>query len=276
MGGTLFIGNQMVSPVIIQGEEKAFNVDGYDWLGEVNQQGELVAPTKDINLVFNGVKEITNRILDNKFKNDTRVKSASFPDLKKIINGGSLYNTFYGCPNLTSVDISSVEEVGNEGFTQTFQLTNITGDLHFRNLKKVGLNSFYCAFYRCQNLGNAYFYSLEKIGEEDTLPYANLNGMFSESGLKKAYFLVLSDISNYTSRGALVGTFEYCSELTDIYFNALNSNSFGEYTSQFNDMIYGCNGVTVHFPVGLDATIGNWSSVLSGFGGTNTTILYDL
>lgn len=83
MAGVLYLGNQMVSPVIVQGEEKAFNVDGYDWLGEINVQGELVAPTRAFNPVFNGVQKICTPVLNNKFR-DRNIKTASFPDLETI------------------------------------------------------------------------------------------------------------------------------------------------------------------------------------------------
>ena len=44
----------------------------------------------------------------------------------------------------------------------------------------------------------------------------------------------------------------------------------------FDDMLSGDENVTVHFPSNLQSVIGGWQSVIDGFGGTNTTILYDL
>jgi hypothetical protein len=59
-------------------------------------------------------------------------------------------------------------------------------------------------------------------------------------------------------------------------FPALKTTSFGSYTNQFADMLSGVTGCTVHFPSNLQAVIGSWSDVTSGFGGTNTTVLFDL
>jgi len=70
--------------------------------------------------------------------------------------------------------------------------------------------------------------------------------------------------------------FKNCTSLTTLSFGALRSNSFGSNTSQFNNMLSGCTGVTVHFPSNLQSVIGSWSSVISGFGGINTTVLFDL
>lgn len=59
-------------------------------------------------------------------------------------------------------------------------------------------------------------------------------------------------------------------------FNSLLSTAFGSRTNQFNNMLKGVTGCTVHFPSNLQSVIGSWSSVTSGFGGTNTTVLFDL
>ena len=66
-------------------------------------------------------------------------------------------------------------------------------------------------------------------------------------------------------------------KLTSISFPALRSDSFAHATSNsFNYMLGRVNGCTVHFPSNVQSVIGSWSSVTSGFGGTNTTVLFDL
>ena len=73
---------------------------------------------------------------------------------------------------------------------------------------------------------------------------------------------------------ALEASFAYTG-VSEIYFNSLTSNSFdGVYV--FMDMLLGVDGCTVHFPSNLESVIGGWSDVLSGFSGTNTTVLFDL
>jgi hypothetical protein len=41
-------------------------------------------------------------------------------------------------------------------------------------------------------------------------------------------------------------------------------------------MLPGVTGCTVHFPSNLQSVIGSWADVTEGFGGTNTTVLFDL
>lgn len=86
------------------------------------------------------------------------------------------------------------------------------------------------------------------------------------------------DLSNVTSigDGGLSSAFRRCTSLTSLSFPKLNSNSFGSYTNQFNNMLRGVTGCTVHFPSNLESVIGSWSSVTNGFGGTDTVILFDL
>lgn len=79
-----------------------------------------------------------------------------------------------------------------------------------------------------------------------------------------------------TGAGAFYYAFRGCTSLKNIYFNSLKSNSFGGSTNQFNSMLDGVTGCAVHFPSNLQSVIGSWSDVTAGFGGTSTSVLYDL
>jgi hypothetical protein len=46
--------------------------------------------------------------------------------------------------------------------------------------------------------------------------------------------------------------------------------------NSLSGMLSGCDGVTVHFKADKQSDWENLSSFLNGFGGTNTTILWDL
>ena len=83
-------------------------------------------------------------------------------------------------------------------------------------------------------------------------------------------------LSNISASNVFRQAFQDCSSLTTLSFPSLTSNSFGAYTDQFQYMLSGCSGVTVHFPSNLQSVIGYWSDVIAGFGGTNTTVLFDL
>ena len=123
------------------------------------------------------------------------------------------------------------------------------------------------AFYNCINLTSVDLSSITSIGDY---------------GMQFA-FGYCSDLSSVDLRsvssiglGGLQTAFTSCISLTSLSFPALTQSSFGYYTNQFNNMLQGCSGVTVHFPAAIQSKIGSWSSVVSGFGGTNTTVLFDL
>lgn len=217
----LYLGSRQITPMLKMGEPKVFNVDGYDFVGKIDSNGVLYPPSGNLNLIFNGVKDISTDCFyyeenDIWQKINPRVVSASFPDLERITFPFALEEAFFGSRVFEELTCNA--------------LKNISGNYAFA----------YCCY--------------------------------GGTAFKTARFQLLESMN-----ASLV--FEFCfasCNNCNIYFNSLNANSFGSYTNQFYNMLQGASGATVHFPVGLDATIGNWSDVLAGFGGTNTTILYDL
>lgn len=85
-------------------------------------------------------------------------------------------------------------------------------------------------------------------------------------------FKSLIKIGKNMLNGTFAGT-----KITSVSFPALNAGSF-EYAdnSSFVNMLGAVEGCVVHFPSNIQSVIGNWGSVLNGFGGTNTTVLFDL
>ena len=97
----------------------------------------------------------------------------------------------------------------------------------------------------------------------------------ASSGITSAIF---SGVTNITGNNALQMAFTDCVNLSLITFPDLATDFFGTNTSQnqFNNMLLGVTGCEVHFPSSLQSIIGNWSDVVSGFGGTNTSVLFDI
>ena len=172
--------------------------------------------------------------------------SFSLPNNVTSIGNNGLYSAFQSCTNLTSVDLS-----------------NVTSS----NVTSIGNNGLYSAFQSCTNLTSVDLSNVTSIGS---------------SGLSKVFYnctnLTSVDLSNVTSisNTGLSNAFQNCTSLTSLSFPKLNSNSFSLYTNQFVNMLYGVTGCTVHFPSNLETVIGDWSNVTNGFGGTNTTVLFDL
>ena len=130
-----------------------------------------------------------------------------------------------------------VNQAGVYGFPEQ----NFTFSLP-SNATDVRNNAFSSAFYGCTSLTSVDFSSLTTVSGSNAFSYA----------------------------------FYICTSLTSVSFPALTTSSFGTATNQFDNMLSGVRGCTVHFPASIQSTIGNWTSVQNGFGGTNTTVLFDL
>ena len=151
---------------------------------------------------------------------------------------------FQGCTGITSVDLSS--------------LTTVTGSFGFNY-----------AFKGCTSLTSIDLSSLTTIENSNTCA-----SMFE--GCTSLTSVDLSGLETINGMYACQNMFKGCTSLTSLSFPSLTSNSFGTYTSQFNNLLSGVTGCTVHFPSNLQSVIGSWTSVTAGFGGTNTTVLFDL
>lgn len=161
--------------------------------------------------------------------------------------------------------------ISNEqGISITSNGSSSTGfTLKSINVTEVSAYQFmFNKFYQFGNtITSVNFKSIKSISGEQAFAYA-----FQLTGVESAYF---NNLQSLTGPGVFYYAFRSC-PIEDIYFNSLMSTSFGSYTNQFNLMLDGVTGCTVHFPSNLQSVIGSWSDVTSGFGGTNTTVLWDL
>ena len=133
-----------------------------------------------------------------------------------------------------------------------------------------GFNACKQMFQACGSLSSLDFASSLEIISGDNACYEMLSDCYNLYG--DIEFTSLNTIEGYNAMGCM---FAY-TNISSLSFPALDSNSFGYDTSQFDYMLQGCSDVTVHFPAALESTLENWSSVQDGFGGTNTTVLFDL
>ena len=178
------------------------------------------------------------------FRQCTALTSTGLSSLKVIAGGGTCTQMFNGCTGLTGIGLDSLESIsGNNSTYQMFQ--NCTGltTANFTSLKEILDASCYYMFDGCTNLVTASFPKLKNL----TSGSVGLEKMFSK-----------------------------CTSLQNVYFYALTPTSFGSLTNQFSQMLTGCSNVTVHFPKQIQSVIGSWSDVTNGFGGTSTTVLFDL
>ena len=176
---------------------------------------------------------------NNRFPNVTSINLSA---LKTVSGSSSCNQMFYNCPNITSADLSSLTTVSDVSCTRIFGTCTGLTSVDISSLSELlGPQSFSLAFYG--------------------------------SGLTSCDF---DSLSVATGDGCLFRCFYQCPNLTRVSFYALTPSSFGSSTNQFNDMLQDVTGCTVHFPMAIQSTIGSWSDVTGGFGGTNTTVLFDI
>lgn len=205
------------------------------------------------------------------------LKTVSFPELEEI---SGVRDVFYSCfsnnRELTSVSFpklkyihSSVTNAFGSFYVGSSQSPQIT-TTEMPALEEVTANMY---FYQNSSIETANFPSLKKAGNQ-AFGGSYSGGFMNCYNLTSASFPVLDDINNYM---VFAKAFSGDTALTSVSFGGLKSTSFGSsYTNQFNNMLSGCTGVTVHFPSNVQSVIGSWSDVTAGFGGTNTTVLFDL
>ena len=193
-----------------------------------------------LNISFPKLKTITGsgvNIFDGAFRS-SKIVSAEFPELEtvSVTQSNSCSNVFNSCSNLTSLSLPK--------------------------LKSASYMQYFCGY--CNNLTSISLPNLEEITQVN-----GFDGFCRRTGITTFTFTKLKSI-----KSSLNQTFRDCTSLTDLYFPALDT--FGGYNTIGTNMLQGCSNVTVHFPSNLQSVIGSWSDVTAGFGGTNTTILFDL
>lgn len=177
--------------------------------------------------------------------NKDHITSFKLPDNATLIGSTALYYAFYNDLALTSIDLNNVVGIDGNGASACSNMC-----------------------YNCQNLLSISAPKLEYIWGTSVF-----NSAFRQCyKLTTVTFPVLRSITGNT---AFSNAFRQCTNLTTVSFPALN-NVGNNFTSQFDNMLQSCSNVVVHFPAAMQSVIGSWSSVTAGFGGTNTTVLFDL
>ena len=172
----------------------------------------------------------------------TYIVNANFPVLTTISGNNALEYCFGSCISLKNINLSS--------------LTTISGS-----------TSCYYMFSGCRNISTIDLSSLTTISGSMSCSY-----MFFECTSLTS--VILSNLTEVSGNSSCSNMFRKCTSLTTLSFPLLTS--FGSYTNQFYNMLQGVTGCTAHFRSDIQNTISSWSDVIAGFGGTNTTVLFDL
>ena len=165
----------------------------------------------------------------------------------------------------------------------TTEITRPTyNELCLNNIASSGIKRAIFGSIRKITSGDAFFYTFENcINMEDVkfnlLSETEGNHTFNHAfqgciKLKNVIFKSLKSVDFET----FINAFEDCLQLQNLSFPSLESMSLDYSDRPFKNMLSGVTGCTVHFPSNLQSVIGSWSDVTAGFGGTNTTVLFDL
>lgn len=246
------------------------------FLGNVNANGVLQAPSlsQKIDLVFTGVKDVGNYILKNKFNlggDYLGINNISFPDLISLTGITSLEEAFSsGLTESTLIfDMSNLVTVTGSGACKLMCSGRLIETLKLDSLTTVsGSQAFYQAF-DSSEITNINLSNLTTVSGAQAF-----YGAFEHSGYSGSS-ITFNSLSTISGANAFQNAFSGYDPLI-LSFPALTSSSFGSYTNQFNNMLEDREDSVVHFPSNLQSVIGSWVDVTRGFGGYNTTILFDL
>lgn len=270
-GGTIPTNKNMVNlPTAIEsisaggsfvGIPKGVNAGGI--FGSVIEETEFVLPED--------ATDIAQYTFYYAFYNSVGIKKLDMHSLQEITTPYALSRCCQGATNLESIDFSSLERISTGGqyamqygFGSCPKLTQVT----FPNLTEVrgayGLNN---AFSMCTNLTKLEFPNLTTLTANQCMGYicAKCNKLTSVN---------FDSLETVSGTFAFSTAFQNCTSLRELRFPSLAN--VGSATNQFNNMLSGVTWCTVHFPASMQATIGSWASVTSGFSGINTTVLFDL
>ena len=239
---------------------------------EIDANGVFGQPTQSFSFSLpSGATDVSARALESAFYGCANLTSVDLSSLTNVSGMYAFQNAFYGCRNLTSVNLSSLATVSGGGaFQNAFYNCNRLTSVNLSSLAIVGGSSaLQNVFQFCSNLTSVNLSSLTTARGNNAL-----NGAFQFC--TNLTSVNLSSLATVSGNGAFQNAFQYCTSLTSLSFPSLTTSSFGSRINQFDSMLAGCSGVTVHFPAAIQSTIGSWSSVTSGFGGTNTTVSFDL
>ena len=196
----------------------------------------------------------------------------SFPNLEEIRNSMQYFARYTS--QIVDFEMPELKTVtGANGFQYLIADSNIR-ILNFPKLESITGQLCNNCFSNDSLLEEINVPSLHTLNGND---YLAGNGTFANAAIGCTSLTTMKFQSLSTvGRNTMYNMFNGCTALQSLWFYALNTTSFGSYTNQFNNMLTGCTGVTVHFPIAIQSTIGSWTSVTGGFGGTNTTVLFDL
>lgn len=265
------------------------------------------------NLVRIGNNSTETAIFSGAFTNCQNLTKADFSNLVQIVAPQAFQEAFRGCVNLTQFIIPSTMSFSNNAFTNALTNTGITSfnvtydsstgglfqncfvdcknltnaEFLSSNAHSTGLGEFASAFKNCTNLLTANF-----CAHNSAPSAAFLNAFMNCSNLyfvnfHSLYFMQANGFNNAFNGCTNLKSFDFTNlgrGYGDAFGNMFRDSgienitfpSFTSYSSGIKNMLTNVSNCVVHFPSGMESSMNTQPDVLAGFGGTNTTVLFDL
>ena len=280
-------GNQIVG-TMEAGESSRFGATLDTFLGDVDSNGVLQAPSAETNLVFSGVTDLGDNALAYVYRNSSGIKSLAFPNLGKISGTSAMLSICYNCKSLASVQFPILKEVtANSACQSMLRGCTLLESIKFPFLETItGHEAFSEAFASCSNLESVQFPKLKKIGD-DTATGTNAGhfyyAFYNASKVTSLEFPELTAIYCTSIVGA--GTFYGNDRIQKMYFPKLSvidkspAHSSVATSDAQNNIFDSCDSLTeIHFGAANQAAIEATSGypTLWGRGAGNATVYFDL
>lgn len=159
--------------------KKKFGATVDSFLGDVDENGVLQAPTEQVDLDYSGINTIGTSMLSNKF---TRlpIKSVNMSDVT-MMGTQCCDNTFAGCTQLVSARLDNLETIhGSSGCAGMFNGCSLLSEINISKLRQIGdankptvsgHNSCRIMFQSCKSLKEVDLGNLEYIYSGSSCSY---------------------------------------------------------------------------------------------------------
>lgn len=270
--------------------------------------GTAYLPSNTTYTVPAGVTKIASYALYNAFAgaiSDTQAGTdmkVSTIDLTGVTNINGNYGASriaFGNSATTTIIAPDLSSVGAYGLDNAFVNSGLTGAVSFPALTWVGDHAFYRFCYSYSGSNNVTSFSAPSLKTISSSYQSHFQQVcYKQSGLTSIDF---SSLETVKGQNTFSSAFGLCTSLTTVTFPALKeasgnnafyriftgcssltSVSFPSFnpslstSSALNSMLDSCSGVTVHFPSSAQSAMSSWTSVTNGFGGSSTTVSFDL
>lgn len=256
---------------------------------EVSSQGVYQMPSTNFSFSLpSNATDIGAYAMYNAFYGCTGITSVDLSNLTTISGGAALYNAFHGCTGITSLNLSSLTTIsGSQAMYSTFYgCTSITS-VNLSSLTTIeGYFALNYAFQRCTNLTSVDFSNLQIIGKNSSsTDYGQFSYCFNSCyNLTSISFPKLEKIYCTAGNTTAYGTFANNDGIQKLYFPKLDTITYGEGASSTDQVackyvFYGCSALTeIHFGAANQAAIqaSPGYSTLWGRGAGRATVYFDL